>query len=87
MIKNMFFKAKCRVKWNSSVGDMFSNLCGVLHGGVISLTSFKIFLESMFKYFRHDNDINLGSLNLNHLLFADGPVLLFFKSQSVHSGR
>ena len=35
IIKSMFSKAKCRVKWNSSVGDIFSHLCGVLQGGVI----------------------------------------------------
>ena len=81
IIKSMFSKAKCRVEWNSSVGDIFSNLCGVLQGGVISLTLFKIFLKDMFKYFSHDNSINIGSLNLNYLLFAD-DIGLFSESKS-----
>ena len=81
IVKSMFSKAKCRVKWNNSDVDMFSNLCGVLQGGVISPTLFNIFLEDMFKYFSHDNGINNGSLIFNYLLFAD-DLVLFSKSKS-----
>ena len=39
----MFDKAKCRVKWENTLGEIFRNMHGVLHGGVISPTLFKIF--------------------------------------------
>ena len=35
----------------------------------------------MFKYFSHDNSINIGSLNLNYLHFAD-DIVLFSESKS-----
>ena len=60
IIKSMFSKAKYCGKWNSLVDDMFTNLCGVLHGGVISATLFKLFVEDKFEYFSHDHGINLG---------------------------
>ena len=35
----------------------------------------------MFKYFNHDNGINIGSLNLNYLLFSD-DLVIFSESKS-----
>ena len=77
IIKSMFSKDKCCVKWNSSVGDMFSNLCGVLQGGVISPTLFQIFLEDVFEYFSHDNGINIGSLLFKPFTLCRWPCAFF----------
>ena len=32
IIRNLFSKAKSMVKWNSEVGELFNNICGVLQG-------------------------------------------------------
>ena len=44
VVKIMFDKAKCRVKWGNTLGEIFINMHGVLHG-VISPTLLKIFLK------------------------------------------
>ena len=33
---NIFSKTKSRVQWNSKIGELFDNMCGVLQGGTIS---------------------------------------------------
>ena len=45
IIKSIFDNSKSRVKYNSSLSDIFENLRGVLQGGVISPTLFKFFLD------------------------------------------
>ena len=42
IMRNLFSKAKSMVKWNSEVGELFNNVCGVLQGGTISPTLFII---------------------------------------------
>ena len=60
IIKDMLNKAKSRVKWNSTYGEIFDNLNGVLQGGVISPPLFKIFLEDLPNYLGNDIDIKIG---------------------------
>ena len=50
IIKSMFDNSKSRVKYYSSLSDIFENLRGVLQGRVFSPTLFKLFLDDLSEY-------------------------------------
>ena len=51
ILRDLFRKAKSRVKWNSKIGELFENTCGVLQGGTICPTLFNAYIEDMQLYF------------------------------------
>ena len=76
VLRNMFNKAKSKVKWNGQLGHSFINPSGVLQGGVISPNLFKIYLNDIRNYLGDDCGVQIGELILNYLLFADDLVLI-----------
>ena len=76
ILRDLFGKAKSRVKWNSKIGELFENTCGVLQGGTISPTLFKAYIEDMQLYFAGVPEVSIGGLNINHLLQADDLILI-----------
>ena len=81
VVKSMFDQAKCRVKWGNTLGEIFRNMHGVLQGGVISPTLFKIFLEDLCRYLDMENGITVHTVRVSHLLFAD-DLVFFSESKS-----
>ena len=76
ILKSMYSKSKCRVKYNSRLSEIFDNLKGVLQGGVISPTLFKIFLDDLGEYLDKSRGIKVSDLSICHMLFADDLILV-----------
>ena len=82
ILKSMYENAKSRVKWNSALGKIFENLRGVLQGGVLSPTLFKIFLSDIKDYLDQNKGVTVGDIIICYILFADDLVLV----SETHSG-
>ena len=76
IMRNLFSKAKSMVKWNSEVGELFNNVCGVLQGGTISPTLFNAYVDDMQSFFNEEPSIKIGGQTINHLLQADDLILV-----------
>ena len=76
IIRSMLNNAKSRVKWDSSIGDIIDNLYGVIQGGVLSPSLFKMFIEDLPKYLDKETGIQMGEILINYLLHADDLVLI-----------
>ena len=85
IVNSMYNKARCRVKWKCKLDSMFSNLLGVLQGGVLSPTLFNIFISDLVKYLDPKDGVTLGDLTLFYLLFADDLVLISETSTGLQS--
>ena len=75
-LKSMFQNAQSRVKWGGKIGELFENAYGVLQGGVLSPTLFKLFLDFMTGYLNRNSGVGIGNIKIDYLLFADDLVLL-----------
>ena len=75
VIKSMFDNFKSRIKYSSQISDTFENLHGVLQGGVISPTLFNCFLDDLSEYLDKSKGIEIGTIAICHLLFADNLIL------------
>ena len=75
IIKSMFSKAECRVKWDSRISDILISEFGVLQGGMLSPKLFTEFLQDISASFNQDQGIAVDTLLMVYLLFADGLVL------------
>ena len=66
------------VKWNSEVGELYNNICGVLQGGggTISPTLFNEYIDDMQRFFNEEQSIKIGGQTINHLLQADDFILV-----------
>ena len=51
VIKSMFSKAECRVKWDSCISEILKSEFGVLQGGILSPKLFTEFLQDISKSF------------------------------------
>ena len=76
ILKSMYSKSKCRVKYNSRLSEIFDNLKGVLQGGVISPTLFKTFLDDLDEYLDKSRGIKVSDPSICHMLFADDLILV-----------
>lgn len=76
IIRDLFSKAKSRVKWDNSLGEVFENLYGVLQGGVLSPTLFNIFIEDLPNYLDKSKGVKIDDTMICHLLQADDLVLM-----------
>ena len=76
LLRSLFSKSRCRVKWNNKLGELFENTYGVLQGGVISPSLFKLYIEDMRDYFGDVAGVNIGGTKVNHLLQADDLILM-----------
>ena len=71
IIKSMFSKAECRVKWDSRISDILKSEFGVLQGGMLSPKLFTEFLPDISASFGQDQGIAVDTLLMVYLLFAD----------------
>ena len=74
ILKSMYSDSKCLIK--SRLSEIFDNLKGVLQGGVISPTLFKIFLDDLGEYLDKSSGIKVSDLSFCHMLFADDFILV-----------
>ena len=81
IIKSMFSKADCRIKWDSRISDKKSEF-GVLQGGMLSPKLFTDFLQDISASFDQDQGIAVDTLLMVYLLFADDLVLFSYLSFS-----
>ena len=70
VIRSMFSKAECRVKWDSLKSEY-----GVLQGGMLSPKLFTEFLQDISATFDQDQGIPVDTLLMVYLLFANDIVL------------
>ena len=56
--------------------EMFDNIYGVLQGGVISSSLFKLYIDDMCQYLGGSTGVTGGGILIYHLLFADDIVLM-----------
>ena len=75
IIRSMFSKAECRVKWDSRISDILKSEYGVLQGGMLSPKLFTEFLQDISATFEQDQGIPVDTLLMVYLLFADDLVL------------
>ena len=75
IIKSMFSKAECCVKWDSRISDILKSEFGVLQGGMLSPKLFTEFLQDISASFDQDQGIAVDTLLMVYLLFADDLVL------------
>ena len=75
VIRGMFSKAECRVKWDSRISDILKSEFGVLQGGMLSPKLFTEFLQDISALFDQDQGIPVDTLLMVYLLFADDLVL------------
>ena len=75
VIKSMFSKAECRVKWDSCINEILKSEFGVLQGGMLSTKLFTEFLQDLSKSFDQGEGIPVDTLLIVYLLFADDLVL------------
>ena len=73
---DLFSKAKNRVKWNMELSEMFDNVYGVLQGGIISPSLFKLYIDDMCQYLSGETGVTIGETVVNRLIFADDLVLM-----------
>ena len=76
LLPSLFAKARRHVKWNNELGELFENTYGVLQGGVISPSLFKLYIEDMGVYFGDVAGVNMVDTNTNHFLQADDLILI-----------
>ena len=76
VLKNMYENAKSRVKWDSELGKIFENLRGVLQGGVLSPSLFKLFLSDISDYLDKNKGVTIGDIIVCYILFADDLLLI-----------
>ena len=69
IIKSMFSKAECRVKWDSRISDILKSEFGVLQGGMLSPKLFTEFLQDISASFDQDQGIAVDTLLMVYLLF------------------
>ena len=71
VIKSIFSKAECRVKWDSCISEILKSEFGVLQGGMLSPKLFTEFLQDISKSFDQGEGIHVDTLLIVYLLFAD----------------
>ena len=76
IIRDLFVKAKSRVKWDMELSEMFDNVYSVLQDGVIIISLFKLYIDGMCQYFHDISGVTIGNTSINHLLLADDLVLM-----------
>ena len=76
VIRSMFSKAECRVKWDSRISDILKSEYGALQGGMLSRKLYTEFLQDISATFDQDQRIPVDTLPMVYLLFADDLVLL-----------
>jgi len=75
LIKDMYDKAKCRVKWNNRIGTEIDSQFGVLQGGMLSPKLFTEFLSDLKDFLNKLKGVTLKDNVLTHILYADDMVL------------
>ena len=75
LIVDMFCKARCRVRWNGTLGEYINSEFGVLQGGMISPKLFTEFLQDIQHYLKKDNGVTLNEQKISYMLYADDLVL------------
>ena len=76
IIRSMLTKSKCRVKWDSELGEILDNVQGVLQGSVLSPSLFKIFLEDLPTYLNDEYGVKMGDIIICYMLQADDLALI-----------
>ena len=75
IICDMFKKAKCRVKWKGTLGEVIESEFGVLQGGMLSPKLFTEFLYDLQEYLETECGLWLDDSILTYVLYADDLVL------------
>ena len=85
IIKSMLQKSQSCVRWNGVLGEIFDNLKGVLQGGVLSPSLFKIFMEDLPNFLDNGKGVKIGNMLISYLLHADDLVLISETSAGLQS--
>ena len=71
----MFKKAKCRVKWKGTLGEVIDSEYGVLQGGMLSPKLFTEFLTDLKDYLEAKSGMVIDDTIMTYILYADDLVL------------
>ena len=85
VIKHLYDKASSAVLFNSSIGDWFRTILGVLQGCLLSPTFFNIFLEMILPdaLEDHGGTVSIGGRIITNFRFADVINLLAGKEEEL----
>ena len=72
-MQDLFKKALSKVKWNMETSEMFDNIYGVLQGGVISPSLFKLYIDDLCQYLGGSTGVTVGGTLVKPLAFRRRP--------------
>ena len=77
VIRSMFSKAECRVKWDSRISDILKSEFGVLQGGMLSPKLFTEFLQDISASFDQDQGIPVDTLLIWYIFYLQMTLSSF----------
>ena len=75
VIRDMYDKAVCRVKWKGALGEVIDSEYGVLQGGMLSPKLFTEFLTDLKDFLETKSGLVIDDTIMTYILYADDLVL------------
>ena len=78
IIRSLYEKVKCCVKYNNSISDFFNCNTGLFQGEVLSPILFSMYVNDMELHFLTENcpSLEIQAINIFLLMYADDTVLI-----------